>query len=415
MARQSNKLTARKVETLAAPGRYGDGAGLWLQIGPEGGKSWLFRFTLNGRSRMMGLGPADLISLSEARQAAFEQRKLLQAGIDPLAQRNIQQEKERLAHASALAFRTAASRYIETKKPEWKNAKHAAQWTSTLETYAYPIIGDLPVASLDTGTVLKVLEPIWMIKPETASRLRGRVEAVIDWATARGYRQGENPARWKGHLDKLLSARAKRRNVNHHPALPYLDVPAFYQSLCAKDEMSAKALAFTILTAARTNEVIGARWSEIDLVRKVWTVPANRMKAGREHRVPLSEQAVKILQGLQAGSDDAPLFQGAKKGKSLSNMAMLAYLRRTKISGLTVHGFRSSFRDWAAEMTNYPREVAEQALAHTISNQVEAAYRRGDLFEKRHRLMRDWARFCSLPQKNKDVNNVLPIASAKRR
>lgn len=414
MARRSNKLTARKVETLLEPGRYGDGAGLWLQIGPEGGKSWLFRFVINGRSRMMGLGPVSLLSLSEAREMAFEQRKLLQAGIDPLTHRNVRRQKEHLAVASALMFRTAATQYIEAKKAQWKNAKHVTQWSNTLNKYAYPVMGDLPMTTIETGLVLKVLEPIWMTKAETASRLRGRIEAVIDWATARGYRQGANPARWKGHLEKLLPAHTKRRNVKHHNALPYADLPVFYQSLIGKDETSAKALAFTILTGARTSEIIGARWSEIDLGKKIWTIPANRMKAGREHRVPLSDQAMIIIHSLPRSEGQMFVFSGWKRGKPLSNMAMLAYLKRANLAGITVHGFRSSFRDWAAEMTNYAREVAEQALAHSISNQVEAAYRRGDLFEKRRRLMKDWAIFCSTSHKKMPGDVVHFRTSASR-
>lgn len=406
MSRRANKLTARKVEALTMPGRYGDGEGLWLQIGPEGGKSWLFRFTLNGRSRMMGLGPVNLISLAQAREIAFEQRKRLHAGIDPLSHRTAERLKGRLAESGAISFKVAATRYIAAHKSGWKNAKHAAQWANTLTTYAHQVIGDLSVKDLDTGLILKVLEPIWMDKPETATRLRGRIEAVIDWATARGYRQGENPARWKGHLDKLLPARTKVRSVKHHDAMSYADLPAFYEVLSDRDEVSARALAFTILTAARTSEVIGARWNEFDLQGRVWTVPAERMKAGREHRIPLSNSALNILRSLAREKDDVFVFPGGKANKPLSNMAMLALLKRMGLSDITVHGFRSSFRDWAAERTNYAREVAEQALAHTISDKVEAAYRRGDVFEKRRRLMRDWATFCATPTTPATSRNV---------
>jgi len=408
MPRQSNKLTARKVSSLRTPGRYGDGAGLWLQISPEGGKSWLFRYTLNGRARMMGLGPVDLVSLTEAREQALAHRKLLLAGIDPLAHRDTERRKSRLADASAITFEEAATRYIDARKVAWKNAKHASQWRNTLETYAYPIFGELPVEALDTGLVLKVLEPIWTEKPETASRVRGRIEAVVDWATARGYRQGDNPARWKGHLDKLLPSRNQVRAVKHHHALPYADVPAFFEQLRLREELSAKALAFTVLTASRTSETLGARWQEFDFAKRVWTIPAERMKSGREHRVPLSAATLKVLKDLPDGVGEAFVFPGGKRNRSLSNMAMLACLKRMDRKELTVHGFRSSFRDWAAEQTNVAREVAEQALAHTISDQVEAAYRRGDLFEKRRRLMGTWGSYCSTVKAGS--NNVVPLA-----
>lgn len=397
MTRQSNKLTARKVATLKEPGRYGDGAGLWLQIGAEGGKSWLFRYALNGRSRMMGLGPISLVSLSEAREIALKQRKFLLAGMDPLFERETKRKDDRLTEAKTITFEIAAARYIEAHKAGWKNAKHLAQWENTLSSYAHPKIGSLPVAGVDTGLILSVLEPIWNAKPETAARLRGRIEVVIDWATARGFRQGDNPARWRGHLDKLLPARSKIQRRQHHNALAYSDLPSFFESLAKREEAAARALELTILTAARTGEIIGARWGEFDLQGKVWTVPNERMKAGKEHRVPLTETALKILKSLRSGNIDEFVFLGRKKGKHLSNMAMLALLKRMGRSDFTVHGFRSSFRDWAAESTNYPGEVAEQALAHSIANKVEAAYRRGDLFEKRKRLMRDWAAFCVTP------------------
>lgn len=408
MPRQSNKLTARKVSSLRTPGRHGDGAGLWLQISPEGGKSWLFRYTLNGRARMMGLGPVDLVSLTEAREQALTHRKLLLAGIDPLVHRDTERRKSRLADASAITFEEAATRYIDARKVAWKNAKHATQWQNTLETYAYPVFGELPVEALDTGLVLKALEPIWTEKPETASRVRGRIEAVVDWATARGYKQGDNPARWKGHLEKLLPARSQVRAVKHHKALPYVEVPVFFADLNLRKELSAKALAFTILTACRTSETLGARWCEFELQEKIWTIPAERMKSGKDHRVPLSAAALKILRRLPGGTGEAFVFPGSKRGNSLSNMAMLACLKRMNRNDLTVHGFRSSFRDWAAERTNVTREVAEQALAHTISDQVEAAYRRGDLFEKRRHLMGTWGSYCSTVKASS--NNVVPLA-----
>jgi integrase len=299
----------------------------------------------------------------------------------------------RLEAARGMSFRECAERMITSHEAAWRNPKHRAQWRSTLATYCYPIFGDLPVAEVDTGLVLKALETIWTTKPETAGRVRGRVEAVLDWAKARGYRDGENPALWRGHLDKLLPNRRKVRRVRNHPAMPYEDLPAFMSELRLRDGMGARALEFTILTAARTSEAIGARWSEIDLIGAMWTVPAERMKAGKEHRVPLPQAALDLLKALPR--DGEFVFAGGRAGRPLSNMAMLELLRGMKAGSAYVpHGFRSSFRDWCAERTNYPSEVAEAALAHAIESRVQAAYRRGDLLEKRKRLMEDWASFC---------------------
>ncbi|MGH8040594.1 MAG: tyrosine-type recombinase/integrase, partial [Rudaea sp.] len=286
-------------------------------------------------------------------------------------------------------------------KSGWKNEKHAAQWTSTLDTYAYPVIGKLPVAAIDTVLVMKVLEPIWTTKTETATRVRGRMESVLDWATVRGYRDGENPARWKGHLDHLLPKRSKVKKVQHHPALVYAKAPAFLSELRAQEGTAARALEFLILTACRTNEVIGARWNEFDLAEKTWTVPAERMKAGKEHRVPLSAQALKIIKDLRKQVQGEFVFPGLHEGNPLSNMAMLELLKRMERNALTVHGFRSTFRDWVGETTNYPREVAEAALAHTIKDKAEAAYARGDLFAKRRRMFDDWAGYLATRRKRK--------------
>jgi integrase len=302
-----------------------------------------------------------------------------------------------LEAAKALTFKAAASAYVASHRAAWHNAKHAAQWESTLSTYAYPVIGALSVQAVDTALVLKVLEPIWTTKPETASRVRGRIEAVLDWARARGFRQGENPARWRGHLDNLLPARTKVRAVKHHAALPYDDVPAFMATLRQQEGTAARALEFTILTAGRTGETLGATFPEINTAERAWIVPAGRMKARKEHRVPLSDRAVELVELARAvpGLSDRHIFPGERRDKSLSNMAMLQLLRRMGRDDVTVHGFRSSFRDWAAERTNFPNEVVEMALAHTVSRKVEAAYRRGDLFEKRRRLMAEWAAFCA--------------------
>lgn len=396
----SEKLSAKLVQTISKPGRYGDGKGLWLQVtapkreGAKPAKSWLLRYTLRGRSREMGLGPLDLISLAEARARATTARKLLLDGIDPIEMRRQERAEARLQAAQGVTFEDCAKRYIAAHEASWRNEKHRAQWSSTLATYAYPVIGSLPVAAIDTGLVLKVLEPIWTEKPETASRLRGRIETVLDWATVRTYRAGPNPARWKGHLAKLLPSKSKVAKVKHHSALPYVEIGAFMVELRQQVGYGARALEFTILTAARTGEVIGATWPEIDLDAAVWTIPAGRMKAGREHRVPLAARAVEILKGLERDQGEY-VFPGGKKGKPLSQMALLATLRRMERGDLTTHGFRSTFRDWAAEQTAYPHEAAELALAHTVSDKVEAAYRRGDMFDKRRRMMADWATYCS--------------------
>jgi integrase len=290
-----------------------------------------------------------------------------------------------------MTFRQCAERMIASHEAAWKNPKHRAQWKATLATYAYPMFGDLSVAAVDNGLVLKVLEPLWTTKPETAGRVRGRIEAVLDWAKARGYREGENPARWRGHLDKLLPNRRKVRAVKNHAAMPYRDIPDFMAELRDHTGVSARALEFAILTAGRTSEVIGATWSEIDLKSGVWTIPASRMKAGKEHRVPLSAPALELLKALPR--EGQHVFMGGRAGKPLSNMALLELMRGMK-PGFVPHGFRSTFRDWAAETTAFPSEVVEMALAHAISSKVEAAYRRGDLFEKRRALMTAWAHHC---------------------
>ncbi len=398
-------LSAKKVEEQKRAGYFGDGQGLYLQVTATRSKSWIFRFMLNGRSREMGLGSASLVSLKEARGKAHAARKLLADGIDPIEARNAQRATQALERARAITFAECAKKYIAAHRASWKNAKHAAQWTSTIETYCNPVIGALPVADIDTGLVLKVLEPIWREKPVTADRLRGRIERVLDWATTRKYRKGENPARWRGHLKNLLPAMKKRLRVKHHPALPYEKIPGFMQSLRAQDSIAAHALEFCILTSGRTVEVIGARREEFDLEKAIWVVPASRMKAGREHRVPLSPRAVKIVKA-QLALGDTYVFPGARTGRGLSNMAMLKFLKRIGYSDLTVHGFRSAFRDWAAEQTAYPREVCEMALAHTIGDETEAAYRRGDLLKKRHLLMDAWAKYAEQPTKSAKVSKI---------
>ena len=389
------KFTALEVSRMSKPGRFGDGGGLWLQVRDAEHKSWIFRFMLDGKAREMGLGPVAVLPLKEARERAIAARRLLLDGIDPLDVRH-EAKAARKAATDALTFRQTAVRYIAAHRAGWKNDKHAAQWAATLETYVHPWFGDRPVAAVDTGDVMKAVEPIWSEKPETASRVRGRIESILDYAKSRGWRAGENPARWKGHVANLLPKKTKVRAVEHHAALPWAEIGQFMAALEAEVGTAALALRFTILTAARTGETIGATWSEIDLAGATWTIPAARMKAAREHRVPLSPAAMALLMALPGSNGAEPgayVFAGGKAGKPLSNMAMLALLRRMNRGDLTAHGFRSTFRDWAAEATSYPGEMAEAALAHAVSSRVEAAYRRGDLFEKRRAMMAEWAKF----------------------
>ncbi len=392
----SGKLTALKVKSLTRPGRFGDGGGLWLQVRDSDRRAWLFRYTAATGQRQMGLGPFPDVSLAEAREAARLARAAVRRGVDPIDERHAAREKAKAAardSSRALTFRAVADRYLAVHEDSWRNEKHRWQWRQTLEV-ACEEIGKIPVAAIATGDVMRVLEPIWREKTETAARLRGRIESVLDFAGARGWRDGENPARWRGHLAKLLPAPGKVAKVEHHSALPWPEIGSFMAELRLQDGAAARALEFTILTAARTGETIGAIWSEIDIAAAQWTVPAARMKAGREHRVPLSGAALAVLADV-ASPRDAWIFPGGRPGKPLSNMSMLMLSRRMGRPKLTVHGFRSTFRDWCAESTDYPREVAEQALAHVLGDKVEAAYRRGDLLGKRRQLMEDWAAFCS--------------------
>lgn len=397
----SNALTPLAVKN-AKPGRHADGNGLHLLVKESGARSWVYRFMLKGRSRDIGLGAAagpDAISLSTARDLGSALRLKVKAGIDPLAERH-REAADALAAAQAaqiagITFKAVAEDYITANEESWRNAKHRQQWANTLATYVYPVIGELPVADIGTAHVLQILEPIWKAKAETASRVRGRMETILDAAKARGYRDGENPARWRGHIAQILPARA-RLTRGHHKAMAYEKIPDFVAKLRERDATAALALEFAILTAARTGEVIGATWQEVDLEKAVWAIPAKRMKAGKEHRIPLSPRAASILKEVRPlntkGEEEAPLFPTAS-GK-LSGMAMSMLLRRMKID-VTVHGFRSGFRDWSAECTSYAHEVCEMALAHVIGNKAEAAYRRGDLFDKRRRLMADWATYCA--------------------
>jgi integrase len=349
----------------------------------------------------MGLGPLRLFGLSDARDKAADAQRLLHEGKDPIEFRRDARAKARLEAAKSITFKKAAETYIASHSSGWRGAKVKGQWEATLRDYAYPVIGSLPVQAVDTALVLKVLEPIWTKKPETAGRVRQRIEAILDWAKVREYRDGLNPARWKGHLDVQLPPRGKVRKVEHHAALPYSEVGDFMARLRQHVGTAARAFEFAILTAARTNETLGALWSEIDFGAKTWTVPAERMKADKEHRVPLSRRAIGILEEMSkrrptGNSGAAYVFPGQRSGKPLSNMAFLMLLRRMQRPDLTAHGFRSTFRDWVAEHTTFPNEVAEMALAHVVADKVEAAYRRGNLFEKRRQLMDAWAEWCEI-------------------
>lgn len=386
--------TATQIKALSKPGMHRAGEGLYLQIAKGGSRSWVLRYMLNGKSRTMGLGSESLVSLAQARDEALSWRRLAKDGVDPIDERQARQRAAQEALKSIPTFMQAAAELIASKRSGWKNAKHADQWTNTLEQYAAPVFKDLPVSEIDTPHVLEVLNSIWIEKTETASRVRGRIEAVLDWARVNGYRTGENPARWRGHLDKILPARTKVQKVKHHKAMPYQDVPSFIEALSTREGLSARALEFLILTATRSGEARGAKWSEIDLNTATWTIPAERMKSGEEHRVPLSREAMEVLEPLHEHREGPYVFPSSK-GRPLSDMAFKALMNRMGVNDVTAHGFRTSFRVWCAEATATPREIAEQALAHTLTNKVEAAYRRTDLFEKRRELMQRWSAFCA--------------------
>ena len=376
---------------------YSDGAGLYLHVGPSGSKSWVYRFMLAGKSHDMGLGSIVEFGLKEARERALKSRQLRRDGINPISDRDADRNALRLEAAKSITFKACAEKYITAHKAGWKNVKHAAQWESTLAAYAYPVIGALPVASIDVGHVTTIIEPIWRAKTETASRLRGRIESILDYAMTNKWRQGENPARWRGHLEHVLPKRSKVAPVEHHAAMDWREIGAFTPKLAAETGSAARALTFTILTAARTGEVRLARWSEVDTKTKLWTIPGDRMKAGKEHRVPLHDDAIAVLEDMAKMMGTAPdgyIFPGRDPGKPLSNRALLIVLERLGRADLTVHGFRSSFRDWAAE-TGQPNDIAEAAIAHTLGSKTQVAYQRGDLLERRRRLMRDWARYCA--------------------
>ncbi len=385
MARPTNRLTDASARAASKKGRHADGRGLYLNVSKTGSKSWVYVWRDNGRHREMGLGPYPTVSLAMARRKADEARLARLDGRDPIA------EKRR---AKGVTFADGVKAFLDSKSVAWSNAKHRAQWTMTLgEAYCAPLL-NMPVADIATDDVLRVLKPVWQTKPETASRLRGRIERVLDFATVQGWREGENPARWRGHLNAILPS-AKKLSRGHHAAMPYRDVPAFVDRLRALDAISARALEFGILTAARSGELLGAKWSEVDLEARSWTVPAERMKARREHVVPLSGAAIAILERFRDGQTSEHVFPGHKGDSGLSNGAFPALFKRMRVEGVTAHGFRSAFRDWAGDETSFPREVCEAALAHRVGDAAEQAYRRGSALEKRRALMEAWASHCS--------------------
>lgn len=388
--------SASKLAKVPGMHAVGDPPGLYLCVA-GGGRSWILRYSLNDRRRDLGLGSYTDLTLAEARDKAREKRKLVSQGIDPIEAKREQRDARTVAQSKRMTFSQCVDGYLEAHGDGWKNPKHRQQWFNTLETYAYPLIGSMNVANVDTPLVLKILEPIWKTKTETATRLRGRLENVLDWAKVREYRSGDNPARWKGHLDQLLAKPSKVSSVQHHAALPYAEMGAFMALVRKQKGIAAAALEFTILTACRSGEVRGATWGEFDLQARTWSIPSGRMKAAKEHRVPLSDAAVAIITKMQGCQHGNFVFPGTKENAPISDMSMTAVLRRMGRGDLTVHGFRSTFRDWCSESTAYPREVAEMALAHTIPDKVEAAYRRGDLFNKRTRLMNEWTAYCGKP------------------
>ena len=394
-------LSVKRIAKLTSPGRYLDERGLYLQVLSPTNRSWLLRYEREGRERWMGLGSLRTFNLEEARERARKARQQLADGLDPIDQRDRENRARNVAEvlekARSVLFEEAAEQFVAFHGDKWRNAKHRAQFMSTLRQYAFPYIGKVPVGEIDKALVLKVLDPIWRVIPETANRVRGRIEVVLNFATVRGYRSGENPARWKGYLDHALPSRTQFQTVIHHRALPFQELSAFLTVLREREGTAARALEFTILTAARTGEVIGATWDEIDLSERIWTVPGHRMKAKREHRVPLTDAAIAILEKLPREKDNNYVFIGPRND-GLSNMAMDAVLRRMDYKDrATTHGFRSAFRDWAAELTSFSPEIAEAALAHTVGDKVERAYRRGDVLPKRRKLMETWAGYCTRP------------------
>ena len=394
MVRALHRLSNLKVERAKEPGLYADGGGLYLRVAEGGSKQWVYRYTTNGHNRDMGLGPLRLLTLAEARERARAAGKLRLDNIDPIAHKRAQRGAALVAAAGAMTFKQCAEGYIRDNEKKWTHPKHRKDWERTLVRFVFPTLGNLPVASIDTPLVLQVIKPIWEKRPETASRVRGRIEAVLGWATVHHYRTGDNPARWRQHLEHALPSRQEIDPVEHHPAMPYTQVAGFVQALRKDTSVAARALELLTLTGTRLSETLDATWREIDLDACTWTIAAARMKTGKDHTVPLSTAAIAVLKAMHAVRQSDFVFPGFKRGQPIRGDALRKLIKRLAGDDVTVHGMRSAFRDWAAERTNFPREVAEMVLAHAIPDAVEAAYRRGDLFEKRRRLMDAWAAFC---------------------
>ena len=424
--RVERRLTVKRVKRIKDKGRYPDGNCLYLQVSETGVRSWIFRYQRGGKETSIGLGALHTVSLDEARELAKRSRQQLKDGIDPLAAKNATRATAKAAKDKTLTFSQATQQYFDLHQKKWSNAKHAAQFIGSLKAYADPVIGAMPVADIGTPDVLRVLEqkvaaergypagPFWNVRTETASRVRGKIENVLDWAAVRGYRRGDNPARWTGNLKHALPARSEVAQVEHHKALPYAELPAFMAELRKREALAARALELLIMTAARTGEVIGATWDEIDLDNGAWTIPAGRMKAGKEHIVPLSPHAIELLRGLYRERDNDYVFIGSQRGAGLSNMAMAAVLQRMGHDDITVHGFRSSFRDWAGDRSSFDTQTIEFALAHGINDKTEAAYRRSTAVEKRRRLMQAWATYCATPPAAKQKGGkVVPMRGAR--
>jgi integrase len=414
MVRALHRLSNLKIAKTKAPGLYADGGGLYLRVAEGGSRQWIYRYTTNGHNRDLGLGPVRLLTLAEARERARAAGKLRLDGIDPIAHKRAQRSAAIVAAAGAKTFKECAEGFIRDNEKKWTHPKHRHDWERTLVRFVFPTLGNLPVASIDTPLVLKVIKPLWERVPETASRVRGRIEAVLGWATVHHYRAGDNPARWRQHLEHALPSRSEIVKIEHHAALPYAQAVSFMAALRKDTSVAARALEFITLTAARLGEATGATWGEIDLGARTWTIPAERMKAGkkqnmkprREHRVPLSGAAIAVLKAMREIRQSDYVFPGFKQGQPIGGDALREVIKKLAGDDVTVHGLRSTFRDWAAECTSFPNELAEMALSHAIPSAVEAAYRRGDLFEKRRRLMDAWAVFCAKPSAG---GKVVPI------
>jgi integrase len=404
VVRTLNRLSTLTVSRTKRPGMYADGGGLYLRVAEGGSKQWIYRYVTNGRCRDMGIGPCHVLTLAEARERARTASKLRLDGIDPIDHKRTQRVAAATAAAKIMTFKQCAEGFIRDNESDWTNPKHRKDWEGSLIRHVYPALGDLPVALIDTPLVLKVIKPLWARVPETASRVRGRIESVLGWATVHHYREGDNPARWQNHLEQVLPTVA---SINHHAALPYAQVADFVAKLRKETSVTARCLEFIALTAARLNEAAATTWTEIDLETRTWTVPAKRTKAGKktgkQHKVPLSDAAIAILKDMLAIRRSDYIFPGQKEGRPIGHNALWEMAKRASGADITVHGLRSTFKDWASECTSFPNEVSEMALGHTIRSAVEKAYRRGDLFEKRRRLMDAWAEYCGKQATSKVV------------